>query len=77
MPLPLIYNFDMTTTKRETRPYSFYNKFGKIEYMYVAYDLVFRDSVLDSVYNSAHGSWGHSIDRNSEVWEYFDKKYNQ
>lgn len=66
----------MTTTKKETRGYLFYNKYGKEEHMYVTYDLVFRNGRLDTVYNTAHGNWGHSIDRDSEVWDYFNLKYN-
>jgi hypothetical protein len=67
----------MTTVKKETRSYLFYNKFGLEEYMSVTYNLVFKDGVLDAVYNSAHGTWGHSVERKSETWEYFDKKYNK
>jgi hypothetical protein len=66
----------MTTTKKETRGYLFYNKFGKEEYMYVTYSLVFKGERLETVYNTAHGDWGHSVQRDSEVWDYFNKKYN-
>ena len=67
----------MTTQKKETRAYTFFNKFGKEELMYVAYDLVFKDGVLENVYNSAHGDWGHSIERNSECFQFFNEKYNR
>jgi len=66
----------MTTTKRETRGYLFYNKFGKEEYMYVAYDLIFDNGRLSKVYNTAHGEWGHSIEKDSEAFQFFNVKYN-
>lgn len=66
----------MMTQKKETRAYKFYNKFGKEEYMYVPYDLVFKDGFLERVYNSAHGDWGHAVEHNSECFQFFNEKYN-
>ena len=64
------------TTKRETRPYLFFNKFGKEETMYVAYDLVFEGGQLSRVYNTAHGDWGHTIEEDSETFQFFKVKYS-
>ena len=67
----------MTTQKKETRPYKFFNKYGLEETMYVAYHLVFKDGRLESVFNTAHINWGHSIEEDSECFQYFNEKYNQ
>lgn len=66
----------MTTVKRETRDYT-YLELGKEKHVKVTYDLVFREGKLETVFNTAHGNWGHSVERASEVFTFFNEKYNR
>lgn len=67
----------MTTQKKETRAYKFFKKYGLEETVYVTYHLVFKDGRLDTVFNTAHGNWGHGVERDSECFQFFNEKYNE
>lgn len=38
------------------------------------YLIILRDNRIESIYNTVFGDWGHKIDENSEVFEYFKKE---
>lgn len=40
------------------------------------YHILIRNKKVEKVYNTAFGDWGHSINKNSEVFEYFATKHN-
>jgi hypothetical protein len=41
--------------------------------LFVTYQLVFRDDMLENIYNE----YGYSVEKNSEVWEFFNAKYKK
>jgi hypothetical protein len=41
--------------------------------LFVTYQLIFRDDMLENIYNE----YGYSVEKNSEVWEFFNAKYKK
>jgi hypothetical protein len=61
----------MIQTKREARIY-YHIEREKTIGMRVIYSLIFNGKELTRVFNEL----GHSVEKESEVWDYFNQKYN-
>lgn len=64
---------NMTKFKRESRLYPYTDRFGRDGMWRVTYTIYFNDEndMID-----VRNEYGHSVEKNSECWEFFNNKYN-
>ena len=64
----------MTNFKRESRLYPYVDRFGRDGMWRVTYTLFFN--MLNDMLEDVRNEHGHSVEKQSECWEYFNNKYN-
>lgn len=66
----------MTSVIKDVFIYKHETDKGKPKYIRAEYSIVLKNGKVQNVFNDVFGDWGHSVDKNSEIFEYYSNKYN-
>ena len=61
---------------KDTYTYASFDDKGKPKPVKYNYSIVLKNDKVQNVFNDVFGDWGHSVDKQSEIFEYYSSKYN-